>query len=241
VGTLLRSEEDTEQEAALSLLPSIDSYSMLAFSSAGRNSMTDETIPERKFAQDWTAEVLTKPPLIAPARQFVYPLQIAGEEDALARGALQLLVRPGAGGTFLATCALGFTNPTMPTGVFACPNPQQMCAVAGGYAYIVDTAQPELCTHVDLKPVVEVRPLVAQGLLLLVGFHSIVAWGREGPAWMSARLSWEGVRVIGIDADTLHGFGWNLLTDREVAFSLDLLTGLHQGGGFAQPPGRQKS
>lgn len=203
--------------------------------------MTDAPTPKESFAQDWNAEVLTKPPLIAPARQFIYPQQIAGEEDALTRGALQLLVRPAAGGTFLATCALGFTDPTMPTGVFACPNPQQMCAVAGGYAYVIDTAQPEHCIHLSLKPVVEVRPLVTHRLLLFVGFHSIVAWGREAFAWESARLSWEGVRITGIEGDVLHGFGWNLLTDREVSFSLDLLTGLHQGGGFAQPPGRQKS
>jgi len=201
----------------------------------------DATTAEEGFAQDWSAEILTKGPLIAPARQFIYPQQIAGEEDALARGALQILVRPAAGGIFLATCALGFTNPTMPTGVFACPNPQQMCAVAGGYAYVVDTTQPENCTHISLKPVVEIRALVTHGLLLFVGFHSIAAWAREGIAWESARLSWEGVRITGVEGDALHGVGWNLLTDREVVFSLDLLTGLHQGGGFAQPPGRQKS
>ena len=194
-----------------------------------------------EFSQNWKVEVLKTPPLIAPARQFIYPQQIAGEEDALARGALQVLVRPAAGGTFLATCALGFTDPTMPTGVFACPNPQQMCAVAGGYAYVVDTAQPECCTHIELKPVVEVRPLVAHGLLLFVGFHAIVAWGREGLAWESARLSWEGVRITSIEGDVLQGIGWNLMTDREAGFSLDLLTGLHQGGGFGQPPGRQKN
>ena len=78
----------------------------------------------------WTAEILKSPPLIAPARQFTYPQQIAGEEDALARGALQLLVHPASGGDFLATCALGFTDPTMPTGILACPNPDQLCAVA---------------------------------------------------------------------------------------------------------------
>jgi hypothetical protein len=39
----------------------------------------------------------------------------------------------------------------------------------------------------------------------------------------------------------LHGTGWNLLTDREVAFSVDLLTGKHQGGGFTQPPKSRKS
>jgi hypothetical protein len=196
--------------------------------------MTDEAASKEKFAQDWTAEILAKPPLIAPARQFIYPQQIAGEEDALARGALQLLVRPATEGIFLATCALGFTDPTMPTGVFACPNPRQMCAVAGGYAYVVDTARPEHCVHIAMKPVVEVRPMTSHALLLFIGFHSIMAWGRKGLAWESARLSWEGVRIAEVTGDVLHGTGWNLLTDREVVFSLNLLTGLHQGGGFAQ-------
>lgn len=203
--------------------------------------MVDEARGAPKFSQNWSAEILKVPPLIAPARQFVYPLQIAGEEDALARGALQLMVHPKNGGTFLATCALGFTDPTMPTGIFACPNPNELCAVAGGYVYVIDTKQPERCTHIALKPVVEVRTLVAQELLLFVGFHSLVAWGRNGLSWESARLSWEGVRITSIDANGLHGMGWNLQTDREVAFSVDLLTGQHQGGGFTQPTQRQKN
>jgi hypothetical protein len=203
--------------------------------------MVDTAGDTQEFSRNWSAEVLKTPPLIAPARQFIYPQQIAGEEDALARGALQLMVRPANGGTFLATCALGFTDPAMPTGVFACPTPDEMCAVAGGYAYVIDTAQPEHCTHIVLKPVVEVRSLMAEGLLLFVGFHSIVAWGRSGIAWESARLSWEGVRITNIDGDVLRGTGWNLMTDREVAFSLDLLTGQHQGGGFTPPQQEKKS
>lgn len=186
-----------------------------------------------EFSQSWKAEILKTPPLIAPARQFIYPQQIAGEEDALARGALQLMVKPATGGTFLATCALGFTDPTMPSGVFACPSAREMCTVAGGYAYVIDTERPERCTHIALKPVVEVRELLPQDLLLFIGFHSMMAWGRNGLAWQSARLSWEGVRITGIDGNILRGVGWNLMTDREVAFSLDLLTGQHEGGGFS--------
>ncbi|HSY67507.1 MAG TPA: hypothetical protein VK813_02610 [Edaphobacter sp.] len=201
--------------------------------------MLDASNDTQEFPHYWSVEVLKTPPLIAPAQQFIYPQQVAGEEDALARGALQLMVRPASGGTFLATCALGFTDPAMPTGVFACPNPQEMCAIAGGYAYVIDTTQPERSTHVALKPVVEVRTLVAQDLLLFVGFHSIVAWGPRGLAWESARLSWEGVRITSIDGDVLHGMGWNLMTDQEVVFSLDLLTGEHQGGGFTPPQGKK--
>jgi hypothetical protein len=180
----------------------------------------------------WRAEVLAGPPLIAPARQFTYPMQVAGEEDAMARGALRVMVRPAAGGTFLATCALGFTSAMMPTGVLACPNPEEICLLAGGYAYVVDTAEPRGCTHLGLRPVVEVRVLEEQGMLLFVGFHSLLAWGATGQAWETRRLSWEGVRIEGVAGDSLAGFGWDLRTDKEVGFVVDLKTGECSGGGF---------
>ncbi|HEY4380354.1 MAG TPA: hypothetical protein VGN01_08405 [Acidobacteriaceae bacterium] len=185
------------------------------------------------FPHEWRAEALSKSPLIAPARQFTYPQQVAGEEDALARGALLVQVHPAAGGSFLATCALGFTDAAMPTGIFACPNPRELCAVAGGYAYVVDTAEPERSTHIALKPVAQVLVLAEDGLLVFVGFHSMVAWGREGLAWQTGRLSWEGIRVSGIQPDgQLHGFGWNMPSDKEMEFAVDLRTGAHTGGGF---------
>jgi hypothetical protein len=190
-----------------------------------------------EFPHDWEAEILPRAPLIAPARQFTYPQRVAGEEDAMGRGALLVLVHPADGGDFLATCALGFTDPKMPTCLFACPNPQELCAVAGGYAYILDTAAPEHSTHIPLKPVAEVHVLAEQGLLLFVGFHAIVAWGREGLAWQTARLSWEGIRITGVRADEngaaeFRGFGWSLRTDKEVEFAVNLQTGNHTGGAF---------
>lgn len=187
---------------------------------------------DEAFPHNWTAEVLKSAPLIAPARHFTYPHKIHGEEDALARGALQILVRQAEGGAFLATCALGFTDPTMPTGIFSCPNPDELCAVAGGYAYIIETPIPERSIHIPLKPVVSVHPLPAQQLLLFVGFHTILAWGAHGEAWHTGKLSWEGVRITLVEGDTLHGTGWNLLTDQERPFTVDLRTGYHQGGGW---------
>jgi hypothetical protein len=192
------------------------------------------------FVRNWTAEVLAQPPLIAPARQFTYPLNIAGEEDALARGALRLLIRPSPGGVFLATCALGFTDSAMPTGVFACPNPAELCAVAGGYAYLVDTLQPERCTQIPLKPVAEVLPLPSHELLVFAGFHALAAWGRNGLAWTTARLSWEGLKLGVVEGDTLHGLGWDMRTDREVPFKVDIRTGEHTGGGFNPAATRHK-
>ena len=169
--------------------------------------------------------------MIAPARQFVYPMPVPGEEDALARGAMQLMVRPGGGQSpFLAICAMGFADPSMPSGVWSCPNAQELCAVAGGYAYIVNAQQPEQSFQIPFRPVTEVRPLPDQGLLLFTGFHALLALGADGIAWQTRRLSWEGVRITSVESGLLHGFGWNLMTDREVAFTVDLRTGKHTGG-----------
>jgi hypothetical protein len=188
---------------------------------------------EESFAREWRAEVLQQAPLIAPARQFVYPRQVAGEEEALARGALQVLVHPAEGESFLGTFALGFQGAELPRGVWACPNPRELCAVAGGYAYVVDTEKPEQVTLLEMRPVVEVLPLPEAGLLVFLGQQHLAAWGEGGLAWQTARLSWEGVRIAGVEDGSLLGFGWEMQTDRELAFRVDLATGAHTGGAFA--------
>ena len=184
------------------------------------------------FPHSWAAQILNTPPLIAPARQFVYPLPVPGEEDAMGRGAMLLDVKPAAGGTFLATCALGFREASLPSGVFSCPRADDLLAVAGGYAYLVDTLNPSKCLHLPLRPVAKILAAPEDGLLLLAGFHDILAIGVVGVAWQSERLSWEGLAMGEVFGGALHGSGWNMQSDRDVPFVLDLRTGKHTGGGF---------
>ena len=193
--------------------------------------------PEDTFAQSWKARMLATPPLILPARQYVYPRPVPGEEDALGRGALLLEVtplgtEPPHPGSFLATCARGFQDPALPSGIFACPRPNHLLALAGGYAYLIDTHAPERCLHLPLRPVTQVLSAPDAGLILLSGFHHVLALDAIGVRWQSARLSWEGVSMTTIRDGALHGLGWNLHTDREIPFRIDLLTGAHHGGGF---------
>jgi len=184
------------------------------------------------FPHTWTAQVLPAPPLIAPARQFTYPLYVPGEDDAMARGAMLLHIKPASGAPFLATCALGFREPSLPSAVYACPRPDDLLAVAGGYAYLIDTLHPERCLHIPLKPVTQILAAIDDNLLLLAGFHNIVAIGKDGLAWQSERLSWEGITLGEIIGGALHGTGWHMHTDRDLPFVLDLSAGKHIGGGF---------
>ncbi len=131
---------------------------------------------------------------------------------------------------FLATCALGFRDPAMPSGVWPMPHPDWLCAISGGYAYLVDVTQPEHFIFLRYRPVLAILDFVPEsapesGLLLFVGHHTILAWGRDGEAWESDRLSWEGVTVERIEDGILHGTGWDLRTDKDLPFALDLRTG----------------
>ncbi|MGB6691379.1 MAG: hypothetical protein WBE76_26390 [Terracidiphilus sp.] len=187
------------------------------------------------FPHHWHAQILPARPAILPARHFVYPRDV----EEIERGALEVLVRPGASGVdkeskpsrspgmgpFLATCALGFRDPIIPTGLWSAPNPCEICAVSGGYAYLIDTTAPERFTMIPFRPVLEVRPLRAENLLLFVGHRAIIAWGRDGQAWQSEKLSDEGVTVTGVENFVLHGEGWTMTTDKEAPFALDLRTG----------------
>jgi hypothetical protein len=184
--------------------------------------------PDTTFPHDWQVEILEAPPLIAPTQHYIYPQAV----EEVERGALQIYFRsrPEAERA-MATFALGFADPSLPHGVWSCPNPRQMCAVTGGYAYVVDLDRPAKWIQIPYRPVTWVDAAPEHKLLLFASFHRLWALGVEGKAWETNRLSWEGLRVTGINGRQLHGFGWDLETDSEVPFTVDLATGDHAGGG----------
>jgi len=199
-------------------------------------------VVDLSFLCTWKAEILDIRPLILPPRHYVYPL----EAEEVERGALEVLVRPnfrptavqaqvsesrpGAPGSsdlrpFLATCALGFRDPNVPSGVWSAPNPSEICAVSGGYAYVINTIAPERFTMIPYRPVLEIRTAPVEQLLLFIGHYRILAWGWHGQAWESDKLSAEGITVTAIETGRLRGMGWDLMSDKETPFVLDLRTG----------------
>ncbi|MFZ1939389.1 MAG: hypothetical protein WBA18_00355 [Terracidiphilus sp.] len=180
------------------------------------------------FPRSWRAEVLAARPLILPPLHFVYPRQA----EEVERGALEALIRPGGPDMqpFLATCALGFRDAVAPTGLWSTPNPEEICAVAGGYTYLINTNAPEQFSMIPYRPVLKIVPSVSNGLLLFAGHRSILAWGRDGQAWESEKLSDEGVTILGVEDGVLRGSGWNLRTDKETPFALALQSGMRLSG-----------
>jgi hypothetical protein len=179
---------------------------------------------DESFERTWRAEILKSRPLILPRRQFTYP----GVAEEVERGALEVMVTPANSEAFLATCALGFRDPAAAMGIWSTPHPDWLSALSGGYAYLIDSKNPEKFAMLELRPVLSVHAAVAAGLLVFVGNRKIIAWGREELRWESDNLSDEGVTVVRIDAETLYGRGWEMMRDREYGFELDLVTGRHR-------------
>lgn len=175
----------------------------------------------RAFRHSWRAEILPGRPPILPVHCYAYPRQA----EEMERGALEVMVQPACKARFLATFALGFSDRAAPTGVWSCPNPNELCAVSGGYAYIVNTLEPTTFTHIAFRPVFQPLPLPERNLLVFAGHQALLGWGPSGQAWQTRRLSSEGIRVTDIHGDKLHGFGWDLLRDCEVPFIVNLRTG----------------
>jgi hypothetical protein len=102
--------------------------------------------------------------------------------------------------------------------------------VVGGYAYLVKASDPAEWLRVEQRPVVDLRVVAQQGLVLFAGFTSITAVGSSGIAWTTERLTWEGLAIKNIEGEKLLGHGWDALADKEVPFEIDLRTGKHTGG-----------
>lgn len=116
-------------------------------------------------------------------------------------------------------------------GVLAHPNGVHVVVVASGQAYVVD---PDSRTSVEefgvnLTDVSEVPEL---DLLVFTNGLWFEAFGSQGHAWKSRRISWDGVRELKRSGLTLEGEAYSPLDDGWHSFVLDLRSGDVSGGSF---------
>jgi len=185
------------------------------------------------FPHNYEIKVVQSHALMHPVEKLYQYPAVLEEGD---RSGLYLRVAPGKSDAWMGFFAKGFDSPEVARGVFSCPDPDWLCAVANGYAYAVDAAKPERWIQVEQRPVVEIRSVPELKLLLFTGFTSITGLGESQRLWTTERLSWEGISISDIQGSRLHGMGWDAITDQEVSFEVDLLTGESKGGARPRVP-----
>ena len=162
------------------------------------------------FPHNYEVKMLESHPLVDPVEKlYQFPAKL---EEGDRTGAY-LRVFPQASEAWIGFFALGFDSAKVASGIYSCPDADALCAVVGGYAYVVNARHPQRWMQIEQRPVVEVRPVPELGLLLFVGFTSITGLGKSSRMWTTERLSWEGVSITDIEGTTLRGLGWDMVTD----------------------------
>jgi hypothetical protein len=182
----------------------------------------DFTFPHR-----YEIKVLESAPPVHPLEKlYHFPVELE-EGD---RSGVYVRVAPSGGPAWFGFFAAGFDSPHVMNAVCSSPDPDSVCVIAGGYAYVVNSSKPGQWHRIEQRPVVELRTVTDQRLILFAGFTSITALGPNGVLWTTQRLSWEGIQITRIDGEVLHGYGWDARSDKEVPFEVNLRTGQHTGG-----------
>jgi hypothetical protein len=116
------------------------------------------------------------------------------------------------------------------TGIYTTPNRNRVLVVARGDAYLIDTDDP---AHYEALPtggpVVAIKPIPRENILLLATPWDVTGIGEEGVLWTTGRLAIDGLRLDESQDGRVAGVADPKdLEPRD--FVIDLRTGKHEGG-----------
>lgn len=180
----------------------------------------DFTFPheyEVEQVRDWPGTGSFSAPVI-----YFPPPKTRGEHDGL-----WLRVKAKSGKTWIGVFAFGYTSPPAFSRVISSPNPESVCVVSDGSAYVVNTEKPEVWEQIPILPVLEIRPLPEHKLLVLSDFTGLGAYGNSGLVWRSPRVCWDELKITKITSETIEGTGCDPTNSlkQEMRFAVDLRTG----------------
>ncbi len=184
----------------------------------------DDTI-DGTFAHFYECERLTETPRTAQPHYY-YP----GAFTEGGRDGILVEVRPQSGQAWLGTFAFSQVTPKGFSGVFTTPDPERVCIVSRGEGYIVSAARPTAWEAVRATPIIDVRLVRAQGIIVFANFTELVAYGSAGIKWRTKRLTWDSLKITEVTDTFIKGEFWDIRTEAMGSFIVDLATGTHQGG-----------
>jgi len=139
-------------------------------------------------------------------------------------------VHPEKGDPWLGTFAFGTVEPKGISGIFTTPSPDRLCVVARGEGYFISASTPTTWEPVQATPIIDVRPIRAQGVIVFASYTDLVAYGPAGIKWRTQRLTWDNLKITEVTDSFIKGEFWDILSEAMAGFTVDLATGTHQGG-----------
>lgn len=139
---------------------------------------------------------------------------------------LWLRVRARNGASWIGVFAFRYNSPPAFSRVVSSPDAEKVCVVSKGAAYVVNAERPEEWEEIPISPVLDVRPLVEQKLLVFADFIRLAAYGRDKFAWRSPRVCWDELSITSVTSSTIEGTGFDPTNSlARSRFAVDLGTG----------------
>jgi hypothetical protein len=179
--------------------------------------------PDRSFDADYDVEPLSDLP-----SALDYDFQ---EPDMAPKSDLLLRVTRDDGSSWTGGVRAGGPSLGSPnTGIYTTPNKNRLLAVARGDAYLIDVEDPANYEALSTGgPVVAVKPIPGENVVLLATPWDVTAIGPDGVLWTTGRLAIDGLRLDESQGGRVAGVADPKdLEPRD--FVIDLHTGKHEGG-----------
>jgi hypothetical protein len=138
---------------------------------------------------------------------------------------LWLRISAMSGRKWIGVFKFGYSAPPAFSRVVSSPDPNRVCVLSNGAGYVVTADEPDIWARIPVTPVREVRSVPEEGLLILADFIRLAALDRNGLAWRSPRVCWDGLKIVTITGETIEGTGYDPTNSHESRFLVDLKTG----------------
>lgn len=175
------------------------------------------------FLHDYDVDVTCELPSGGSSERTLY---YPGATESGGRDGVLIRVTPKGGRAWVGMFAPGYYPLNA---VYSCPDPKSLCVISGGTGYLINSAEPKQWSEIPCFPVLDVRTIYHQGLILFVQFAEIVAYNSAGKLWKTSGLAHDGITIIRIDDTTIYGTATCVSTDDQ-DFTVNAKTGSHTGG-----------
>jgi hypothetical protein len=160
------------------------------------------------------------------AKRIFYP----GPDIEVGHDGLTVNIAPFGGTPWVATFKFGQLSPNGVSGIFSMPNSERICVVSRGDGYVVSANDPCEWEIINAIPVIDVRCSIKHKIILFANFTELVAYDSVGLKWRTDRLTWDNMKLVEMTDDAVTGEFWDIRTESDNRFTVELATGKHHGG-----------
>lgn len=125
------------------------------------------------------------------------------------------------------------------TGCFGTPSPDVLCVVIRGQGYWVPVSAPAKFQLIRSMPIRSVLRIPERDVIVFVDYTTLTAYGENGVLWRTDELSWDGIELTKLTAESIEGTGWNAPREAPAPFWVQVATGISSGG--SAPPMKHKA